>query len=276
MIRRLLTLVFCFALACNAGQISFSDPVIDTQVLPNASTTVLMHFDGDFTDISGNIWTNGAWNGFSTNFYKFGNAAGADGKAKSAAQKVSYVTSTTATSSFKFGTGDYTIEFWVALEVIDFSGPHSIEFQALLLRINGSPTQTQFEFRPRVHADKSYEVRARRQIYGNYADTTFSAAKTSAEWIHLAFERVSGVSTIYINGSIEQTSPDIFDINYAGITDIHLQAFTPPNIGMNVYIDELRVTTGGYVYGGAFTPPTRAIGFEKPMQIKLSDGEIKF
>ena len=50
------------------GAIAFNKPVIDTTVLPDASTTVMLHFENNYEDLGGSTWANGInpWSGFST------------------------------------------------------------------------------------------------------------------------------------------------------------------------------------------------------------------
>ena len=75
-------------------------------------------------------------------------------------------------------------------------------------------------------------------------------------WKHIAVERASGTSKLYVDGALTATStgPGSGTISANNIVTLGRAATTLTG-GYNGYIDEFRISKGIARYGAAFTPP---------------------
>ena len=273
--RRLLinTLIFC-ACACSGQALRFSEPTWDYTALPNASTTLLMHFENDYTDLGGGTWQNAAngWNGFASDAYKFGSYSAYHQTAFNTIQHYFY--STTATEAVEVGAGDFTLEFWAGINVTTNSGSPSND----ILSVSFITGAAGAYFRVyNTYSGASYVPGLR---FLDSGGTNFSGIYTGhgyfsgLNWFHCCFERRSGTLYGYVNG--QQVMASAMAYEPVSITEVDVVAFNRTYLAAKFYIDELRVFKGDYVYGGEFTPPTRAIGLQNPFKLSISGGEIKF
>jgi hypothetical protein len=148
-----------------------------------------------------------------------------------------------AQTPFVFGTGDFTIEFWLYSPVSGAGGiyPGYIDWR-------GSNSATPA---PVVYNNNGSLV-----FFTAGADritTTFTWANT---WVHVAVVRISGTTKMYANG-VQVGSSYTDSNNYTVGTGA-------PYIGQNGvgggfftgYMSNIRVVKGVGVYTGTFTPPT--------------------
>jgi hypothetical protein len=83
------------------------------------------------------------------------------------------------------------------------------------------------------------------------------------QYYHLCVERVSGVTTLYVDGAVVASAADAnsyfasSEVTCIGASVVGSSAFVA-NTSLNGWMDELRFTVGAYRYGGAFTPPSAA------------------
>jgi hypothetical protein len=128
-------------------------------------------------------------------------------------------------SDFNFGTGDFTIEFWVR--------PSSIGTQQVILDSRTSSGDTAIYL----------EINAAGNIRfftANAYRLTSSVAVTANNWSHVALSRSSGVTRIFVNGTLTPTT-------YADTNDYSSRSF---RIGGTFsgsafyggYVDELRIS----------------------------------
>ena len=143
-------------------------------------------------------------------------------------------------TAFGFGTGDFTIEFWVNPSVLGSARTDFIDM--------GDSTNTG----PLIWWASSQTL----QYYqGGALITSAAGALTVNVWQHVALVRSSGSTKMYVNGvQVGSTYSDTK--NYTGTGTI--------NIGRNLggvgyvsgYMSNVRIVKGVAVYTGAFTPPT--------------------
>lgn len=227
-----------------------------TPVPVSRPASLLLHFDGDFTDSSVNGLTVTQVGGatISTAEKKFGSGSAAfDGDGD-------YLT-VPAGAALEFGTGDWTVEFWTRV-----NSKQNSTFVGQLTAITGGNFYFNFGL--------LYEFGALRLFYGDGSVPGISIGLTDAitldVWSHVALVRSSGTITVYIDGvSVGSQSA-------AGTMDGGL----PVAIGglpggvypLDGYIDELRITKGLAVYTGPFTPPTAplaAVATPQPVNASL-------
>ena len=150
-------------------------------------------------------------------------------------------------ADWDFGTGDFTIDFWVYFNTLDqqiFCGQfeNAQNFWELFKTANNRLIMSFFK----GNVDK-----------GSYEATWTGVAIHT--WYHLAFERTSTTAKIFING-ISQTLVDegtTFGTNDVGdiASTLFVGQLNSANY-MNGYIDELRISKGVARWTADFTAPT--------------------
>lgn len=155
-------------------------------------------------------------------------------------------------NQFAFGTGDFTIEFWVYAPVAN-------QYVLFDLRSSSNPGGASIWVRgsPLVFAYATGSVTDR--LVGN---TVF----TSNTWYHIAAVRISGTLRLYVNG-VQQTNTWADTTNYGAPVNAPVlgQAFaTSPaffsnyagNSTLRGFMSNIRIVRGVGVYTGNFTVPT--------------------
>lgn len=154
-------------------------------------------------------------------------------------------------NQFAFGTGDFTVEFWVFAPVAD-------QFVLFDLRTSANSGGANIWCRgsPLVFAYNSGGVD---RLVGN---TVF----VSNTWYHIAAVRISGTLRLYVNG-VQQTNTWADSTNYGAPVNgpVFGQAFaTSPSFFSNYagnstlrgFMSNIRIVRGVGVYTGNFTVPT--------------------
>lgn len=145
------------------------------------------------------------------------------------------------TPNTAFGTGDFTVEFWINLaanlgnyvKIIEMGLTGScftIETQSTLNTLNVTDLNTTVFL-------------------------TSSSALTTGTWIHVAVTRASGTLRIFQNGT--QTGSVANSTNFANSGSVYIGQSNSGQ-AMNGYIDDLRITKGYARYTANFTAPTAA------------------
>jgi hypothetical protein len=212
------------------------------------STTSLLHFDGAngstaMTDQKGIVWTASGAAALSTTQNKFGGASLLPGPL-GAAGVGSYVQSA-ANAAFTFGTGDFTVEYWLYQDPATFSGTTRIHLDQrplangaylTLLQIGGSGVMN-------VLVNSANKI------------TTAAGTLVASTWQHIAYTRTGGVGRLFVNGvqkgSWADTTDYVGTVNRLGQTS----ASNAVDNRLSGYIDELRITKGSARYTADFTPP---------------------
>ena len=147
-------------------------------------------------------------------------------------------------ASFDFGTGDFTIEFW--MNPSNASGG----WQVLVTRKYGATGGW------RLYKKSGSTELAFYHPSGNY--TTSGAGLTNGTWYHIAVVRNGSTLTTYVDGTSKGTdtisaamSPTSADLEIGQ----GVYSFPLPYQG---YLDDLRITKGVARYTANFTPPTSA------------------
>jgi len=215
-----------------------------TAPLPNpvdpdfSSVSLLLHGNGannstTFTDSSSNAHTVTA-NGdaeISTTQSKFGGASMYfDGSGD-------YLTATD--SSFAFGTGEFTIEFWMRAA--------SIANSEASLSVGNAGTSNSWQISPVSSGTDLGFVGASSVI----VSTSFPSLNT---WHHVAVVRdSSNVVTLYLNGTNVDSATNT---NNYSATNLRVGVNRAVTAYYDGYIDDLRITKGVARYTSSFTPQT--------------------
>ena len=139
---------------------------------------------------------------------------------------------------FAFGTGDFTIEFWL----------YTLTTQAsmILVDLRTSPSQ----ITPTIFIQGSVV-----NYYVNSATRIFASTSILANtWVHLALARSQGSTRLFINGT--QSGSTYADSNNYIQSPVYIGARWDGAASLNGYIDDFRITKGVARYVSNFTPPT--------------------
>lgn len=146
-------------------------------------------------------------------------------------------------TGFSFGTGDFTVEMWVY--------PTTTGAQKILY--DSRPTSSNGLY-PAIFISTTNTVR----YYVNSAfQITGTTAMTTNTWNHVALVRLSGMTTLYLNG-VQEGSTYTDSNGYIVGTNRPMIGNDGSTAGANPfagYIDDLRVTKGVARYTTTFTPP---------------------
>lgn len=194
-----------------------------------ANVTLLLHFDGDVTDASGNYSPTANTSTSETTIVKYGS-----GSRRFNSTKLDY-----ASTLLDFGSADWTVEGWVYWDGTGGYGG---------IVINSSTTQW-------VDGINFYNYGSTIGLWTPGITTTIS----SGQWYHFAIVRKSGVWAWWLNGSRVGTAT-------AGFTDTSATSSfgyhsATGNYPFNGYLDDIRVTDGVARYNTgstSITVPTEA------------------
>lgn len=144
------------------------------------------------------------------------------------------------TNTYAFGSGDFTIEFWVRFGAL--AGNQMI--------YDSRPSATDGLY-PMIYASGTSL-----RYYVNAADRITSGTISTNTWYHVAVARSATSTKMFIDGT--QAGSTYTDSTvYINAANRPLIAQNGTNLGaaLNGYIDELRVTQGVARYTANFTPP---------------------
>jgi hypothetical protein len=143
-------------------------------------------------------------------------------------------------AAFAFGTGDFTIEFWVKQNSTDANFAHTIYdgintgvTAAVSVYLNGDNT---------VH-------------YSNGTSDIATSAIAVGSWTHVACVRASGFTRLYINGAPSATTADTVNLSVGTSRPLIGAYGATPTAKLNADVSNLRVVKGTAVYTSSFTPP---------------------
>jgi Concanavalin A-like lectin/glucanases superfamily len=142
-----------------------------------------------------------------------------------------------ANQNTAFGTGDFTIEFWV-------------------YGLSGAARQDWFDLYNGTTANRIQIIWVSSQ-FGYYQNNTFvtgGGTYATSTWYHVALTRASGSNRLFVNGTQVGTTATN-TTNFSG-NALYLGKSSSGGTDFNGYIDDLRITNGVARYTTNFTPPT--------------------
>ncbi len=147
--------------------------------------------------------------------------------------------------NYGYGTGDFTIEFWLYLNA---TTTHTI--------VSNLTAASGASVAPHIYYVNASGIR----YYVNSADRITGSALSTGQWYHIAVSRSGSSTKMFINGT--QTGSTYTDTNNYGTSNpLGVGDYAVPLTGvstLNGYIDDLRITKGYARYTTTFTPPTAA------------------
>lgn len=148
-------------------------------------------------------------------------------------------------AGFAFGTGDFTVEFWVNLDVNNvyqmmfYTGPYNTS--QLAVRVSDTGKLQTF-------------IGNGTDSYGVVSGAT---TVTTSDWHHIAVASASGVIKSFLDGVQQSSKANATSITSTTAAYIGAQVVSGSPAGFPAgYIDEMRVTKGVARYTADFTPPT--------------------
>jgi len=202
---------------------------------------LLLHFNGTDGANSARDWSNsehamtfGGSGEISTDQQKFGTAS-----LYTPGGSSDYV-ECTIDNDFDFGTGDFTIDFWVyfnstsGYQCMVEAGSYN---NGVMFRADNATTAT---------------------LYIDGTDTSISWSRNTDQWYHVAIVRSGSTAYIFIDGTEKTSFSNSDDIDCSGSTDFRIGSATHTT-GQTIdgYIDEFRVLNGRAAWTSNFTPPTQ-------------------
>ena len=203
-----------------------------------ANVSLLLHCDGangstTITDTSQNPKTftsSGGSASLSTARAKFGSA--------SLLQEVSSSLNSSSSSDFAFGTGDFTVEFFMNASALPTGEARLVSF--------GGAANTSLNL---VYGYSGYTFTIVNESVAHVLLSTQSVSVN--QWHHVAYTRASNTLYLFFNGNLLGTA------NVSSISTPSSQFSLSPGNG-TIYFDDVRVTKGFARYTAAFAPQTWA------------------
>jgi len=211
-------------------------------------TMLLLHFDNNLTDATGRHGMSDYGASYSASVKKFGS--------HSAHFNYGQWVQTGDTDDFYFGTGNFTVDFWLNFDTVD--GLHGCYLWGQYGQYGQMQTMT--------YTSAEGETPSYLHFFA-YLDWVRISCKidvtlTAGQWYHIALIRKGTTAEdwlISVNGNVTQAtilagSPSVNLINFQGAFGIVATA-GPTYAG---YVDEFRVSKGIARWTENFTPPTSA------------------
>ena len=143
-------------------------------------------------------------------------------------------------ASFGFGTGDFTVEFW-----LNYQGGNGYVF--FWIQAIGAPSTPYLGYGLNTGSKNPW-------LWNNADVLTTTTAVTNDVWQHHAVVRSSGVVTMYLDGvALASTT---FTENLDSQKPLTIASNGNSNQFTNGFIDDFRITKGVARYTSNFTPPT--------------------
>ena len=158
-----------------------------------------------------------------------------------------------ANTNNAFGTGDFTIEFWM----------YTVAFTSPSARVLSQGTHAAGEHLLLIYANGSFDWCG--QVTPILAGSSLTGTFVQNTWQHVAITRIGTSMAFYVNGVSKTTATSSY--NFSGVTQVCIGGnTTTAGQYFNGYISNLRITKGLGVYTGAFTTPS------SPLQLTQSAG----
>jgi hypothetical protein len=151
-----------------------------------------------------------------------------------------------SSSSFAFGTGDFTIDFWI------YADSQSDKF--ILDTRNSSSGGGNLHI---TTGGYNGSLAGAVRVAGDAGDLVSTSVIDDEEWHHVAIVRSSGTTKIYIDGTSEVSQSDT--TNYTNTNLIFSKNSYSSSGYITAYFSDIRIVKGTAVYTSNFTPPTQPV-----------------
>jgi hypothetical protein len=149
-------------------------------------------------------------------------------------------------SAFTFGSGDFTVEFWI------YSSNTSLTI--IIGQNNGTEAATSFDVRYNGTTISG-------NIFSGGDNYAISESMSKNAWHHVAFVRNGTSLRIYVDGvSTSSTAVSTVSVNdSSNVLRIGASSQTTPAYYLNGYLSNVRIVKGTAVYTSNFTPSTTSL-----------------
>ena len=153
-----------------------------------------------------------------------------------------------STSLLSFGTGDFTLEFWIYVSSLPTTYPMIVAWQTpnqYLGVAKQSPTSYKVAYRLIQNPD-------------SYRESV--TVLNTGSWNYIAASKSGSTLNYYINGSLDTTVTETGPMGGSSLVTIGYSSNYPSNYFLDGYIYDLRITKGVARYSGStMTVPTAAL-----------------
>jgi len=147
--------------------------------------------------------------------------------------------SAASSADFAFGTGDFTVEFWV----------YQKEVKNYTIYFDNRTSNNQATLELYQSSNGAFD------LYINGTSHAFTPPSVLNRWAHFAISRASGTTKLFVDGvqylsfsdSTDYVCPNRFYVGRLSISNLY---------HLNGYMSDFRLVKGTAVYTYAFTPPT--------------------
>jgi hypothetical protein len=154
-------------------------------------------------------------------------------------------------SGFAYGTGDFTIEFWMYPNT--FSASYRTIYESRDVSNTGNG--------PLIYFKPTGDL----LVFLNGADRISGGIVPAGQWTHIAVCRISGSTKAYINGTQSgSTYSDSTNYTIGSNVPVIGANYTGSAAIFDGYVSNLRVVKGVGVYTGTFTPSTSPLQATQP------------
>jgi len=156
-----------------------------------------------------------------------------------------------ASDDFNFGTGNFTIEFWLNLNAISgtWSGGYITTWH-----IGGANSGNGWSIGSSGNSTFDIAFGGMWDASTNYGMTAINLVPYANTWVHYAVVRSGATMTQYLNGAAQNTYNMGTQPIYYPNTEVWVGGWGSGYNGITGYMDEIRITKGVARYNGTFTP----------------------
>ena len=158
-------------------------------------------------------------------------------------------------SSFDFGTGDFTLECWFWPEGTQATNAPLFSSRTTTI----APNSGGFELRDNGSGAMFVQARP----YGNSSDFLINNSSptsyTANAWNHFAVVRNGNILSLYLNGSSTGSATLASNDQLGGSNITFCTGYVSPLGSLKGYVADFRVVKGTAVYTSTFTPPTERL-----------------
>jgi hypothetical protein len=150
-------------------------------------------------------------------------------------------------AAFSFGTGDFTIEFWMYMTSYGSSNQNILDFRGS----TGTGTNIAF-YVENVGGIGTKQLR----LYNGASDAAVTSNNFPLNtWSHVAATR-SGTSLRFFVDGVQVGATSTNSTNYSNTAGVYIGAYSGPTAYYYGYISNLRICKGTALYTANFTPPS--------------------
>jgi hypothetical protein len=146
--------------------------------------------------------------------------------------------------NFAFGSGDFTIEFWVYFNTVSAR-------QTIVSLTNSAGNNSPWY----IELNSSYKLRFLIQTSGGQIYVDSGSTPTVSTWTHVACVRSGSTAYLFVNGVSQGTMSPSTNALVSQTTPVYVGVQADlSSFPLNAYIDDLRITKGYARYTTSFTP----------------------